>query len=102
MKTDEEAAKSGKVARYFVFAPDMTSLNLRRYDPEGVWTPISYIDICGFFKSARRFSSLAEIQYFDEFVRGLERLALSDAERNFRIMRSRFLRRVHEVRDSCR
>lgn len=102
VKTDEEAAKSGKVARYFVFAPDMTSLNLRRYDPEGVWTPISYIDICGFFKSARRFSSLAEIQYFDEFVRGLERLALSDAERNFRIMRSRFLRRVHEVRDSCR
>ena len=100
VKTDEEAAKSGKVARYFVFAPDIASLNLLRYDPEEVWTPVSYNDICDFFKDARRFSSLAEVKYFDEFVRGLERLALSDAERNFRIMRSRFLRRIHEVKGS--
>lgn len=102
VETDEEAVKSGKESYYFVFAPDVTGLNLRRYDPEGIWTPISYSDICNFFKDAGRFSSLAEVKYFDEFLRGLEHLALSDAERNFRIMRSRFLRRVREVRDSCR
>lgn len=98
VKTDEEAEKSGKESHYFVFAPDVTSLNLHRYDPEGVWAPVSYSDICDFFKDARRYSSLTEVKYFDEFVRGLERLVLSDAERNFRIMQSRFLRRVNEAK----
>lgn len=99
-KTKEEAAKSGKEPRYYVFAPNIDGLNLCRYDPEGVWTPVSYSVICNFFKDARRYSDLAEVKYFDEFVRGLERLTLTDAERNFRIMRSRFLRRVHEVSGS--
>lgn len=99
-KAEEEAAKSGKETRYYIFAPNTNSLHLERFDPDREWAPVTYERIYRFFKDPKRNSVLAEVEHFDEFVRGLERLTLTDAERNYRTMRARFLERIREAKGS--
>lgn len=94
-KAEEYARGAGKTAHFFIFAPDYSSTDFSQYDPEGAYKVIPYSAIHGFF--TRNCSTYIADRYFPEFLRGLERHAMTMSELNFKTMRSRFMRKIAEA-----
>lgn len=94
-KAEEYAREAGKSPHFYIFAPDYSGIDFAQYDPEGAYKVIPYSAIRAFF--ARNCSAYIADRYFPEFLRGLERQAMTMSELNFRTMRSRFMRKISEA-----
>ena len=92
---EKEAEQSGKQTHYYIFAPDYASFDLSQFKLDGVYKVIHYSDIFNFFikESATYIADRA----FPDFVRGLKRHTLTMPELQFETMRSRLLKKIHQL-----
>ena len=96
---EEEAP--GKNRRFFLLVPDYNNINVSLYDspptPEDEYSVLRYSDVLDFF--VRHAPAYIADRCFPDFVRGLERHAVkSMPEFRLKTMKSRFMRRIAQVR----
>lgn len=88
----KEARKSGKALHFYLFVPDYSNIDFKKYNPSGLYKEIPYSAIYEFF--VKNVSSFFGDQYFTEFLRALKRQTMTTSELNFETMRSRFLMQI--------
>lgn len=91
-EAEKYAKETGKTTKYYIFAPNYSSVDFSKYDTENRWNVIFYDSIYKFF--AKHVSSYISERYFSEFLRSLERHTLSMSELNYRTMQARFMRKI--------
>lgn len=96
---EEEAP--GKDRRFFLLVPDYNNINVSLYDspptPEDEYSVLRYSNVLDFF--VRHAPAYIADRCFPDFVRGLERHAVkSMPEFRLKTMKSRFMRRIAQVR----
>ncbi len=95
-EAESEAKNKGKTVECYVFAPESNNVDINKVETAG-YKFVSYKKLHKFFKEN---DSLFKDDYYDEFLWGLERHALTSAERNHRIMMQRFYRMIAKAKES--
>lgn len=96
-KASEYAAAQGKQTHFYLFAPDYSNIDLRRFDPDGVYRLVPYSKIYAFF--ARNAVAYLADRHFPDFLWGLKRHSMTMSELNFQTMRERFMRKIAQAQE---
>ena len=89
----EEAKKTNKEPHFFIFAPDYSRIDMKKYNSNEDYTVVRYSGIYKFFVNEAEIYIADRV--FSDFLRGLKRHTLSYSELQFDIMRSRLLRKIN-------